>query len=497
MLYNNEGYAKGIGGMSEAHAIFSLFASLTIKVVEGIQWVLRQMFEVVNKSYLGLSRQMEFHADLVAASICGSNNIINALRRVEFADACYNATVDLCNVAWKDKKVVKDFYTDHRIVANHLAKRNRMSLVEGLPVIEQGTTSGIVNRINYKNQWASHPELEERNQYLKPFNLTADVDHRSAWTLFDSKEKWQELLTQKIYTAIPEEEVQGFLPEEEFENLVVEQDKSFSFPLVFKEYYDNRLITSFDAEAIVKQPFVLTTLDQVLTGDGYLLPKKIEILSQDVAILSSIIKKEIETRSFDFDGQKYDSKEAPAILAQLESELEQNQKELIELDQKLFRFFYAIAPLAQAENLKKCYQEYFTHRTKGDAYLDQVNRFMNILAPIYRGETIAIDTINRIITNFKAEDERTFKNDLKYWLSCGAFDKEAKLKEDIQRFLSADYQYFFGENFLEDELNDLNQLVNESWNCIYNQSFQQFKSITETQAALLQPIIEKELELEG
>ncbi|HVG15912.1 MAG TPA: M48 family metallopeptidase [Chitinophagaceae bacterium] len=486
MLYNNQGYANSIGGMSQAHAIFSLFAALTVKVVQGIQWVLRQMFEVVNKSYLGLSRQMEFHADLVAASICGSNNIINALRRAEFADVCYNATIDLCNEAWRDKKVVQDFYTDHRIVVSHLAKRNRMSLIEGLPVIEQSTMSGVTNRINYKNQWASHPALTERNEYLKPFGLTAGVDHRSAWTLFDAKGKWNELLTQKIYTAIPKAEVQGVLTEEEFENLVIVQDKKFSFPEVFKEYYDSRFITAFDVEAAVKQPFLITTLDQVLTEEGYLLPKKIEILAQDVAILNSIIKKEIQTRSFDFDGQKYDRKEASAILAQLEAEHEQKQNELKELDQRLFRFFYAIAPLAQAESLKQCYHAYFDQRSKGEAYIDKVNRFMNILAPIFRGETISIDTINRMIANFKAEDEPAFKKELKYWLLLGTFDNEPTLKEDIQKFLAADYQYFFEKDFLEGELNDLSRLAQESWNCIHDQSFQQFKSISEVQADLLQ-----------
>ena len=121
MLYNNRGYANSLDSMSGVHAIFSLFASLTIKVVQGIQWVLRQMFTVVNKCYMGLSRQMEFHADLVAASVCGSNNIINALKRAEFAEICYSATLDLCNEAWKEKKVVTDFYTDHRIMVKHIA----------------------------------------------------------------------------------------------------------------------------------------------------------------------------------------------------------------------------------------------------------------------------------------------------------------------------------------------------------------------------------------
>jgi Zn-dependent protease with chaperone function len=116
MLFNNNGYANSLNSLASVHGIFSIFVQLTIQVVKGIQWVLHQMFRVVNKSYLSLSRQMEFHADLVAASLYGSNNIISALRRSEFADNCFATTLDVCNQAWKEKKVVADFYTAHHLV---------------------------------------------------------------------------------------------------------------------------------------------------------------------------------------------------------------------------------------------------------------------------------------------------------------------------------------------------------------------------------------------
>lgn len=87
MLFNNQGYAQTLGAAGSIHGILSIFAHITVGIVQAIQWVLRQVFKLVNKSYLGLSRQMEFHADLVAASLYGSNNIVNALHRIEFAEA--------------------------------------------------------------------------------------------------------------------------------------------------------------------------------------------------------------------------------------------------------------------------------------------------------------------------------------------------------------------------------------------------------------------------
>jgi Zn-dependent protease with chaperone function len=486
MLYNNQDYANALGAMSGAHAIFSFFASITVKVVQGIQWVLQQMFTVINKSYMGLSQQMEFHADLVAASVCGSNNIISALRRAEFAEVGYAATLDLCNEAWKQKKVVNDFFTDHRLVVTNLARRNQISLVEGMPVIEEVNNTTVTSRINCKNQWASHPPLEERNEYLQPFGLTAEVNTASAWSLFNEKEKWKEQLTKKIYTAIPQEEIQGSLTENEFEELMLRQEQQFSFPPLFKEYYNGRIIAVFDVEALVNEPFVIKNFEEIFTEEIYLLPRRIEILAQDIALLEAISKKEITTRSFDFDGEKRDANEASEVKSQLETELEEKKKELLAADQRAFRYFYAIAPLAEAEKLKRHYQEYFATREKSDAFVARANQFMSLLSPIYRGETLGVDTINNMITNFKAEDEPWLKKEWQYWMDAGAFEKESALKEGLQKFIEANYQYFFGQSFLEGELGELNRLVQEGWNAIYNFVFTRFKTITEVQAQLQQ-----------
>jgi Zn-dependent protease with chaperone function len=46
------------------------------------------MYGVINKNYMSLSREMEFHADAVAASVSGSENLITALKKLEISDAC-------------------------------------------------------------------------------------------------------------------------------------------------------------------------------------------------------------------------------------------------------------------------------------------------------------------------------------------------------------------------------------------------------------------------
>jgi hypothetical protein len=440
---------------------------------------------VVNQSYLSLSRQMEFHADLVAASLYGSNNINSALKRSEFADGCLATTLDVCNVAWKEKKVVGDVYTMHHLVETETARLNQLHFVNGLPVLNDDEESGIANRVNYKDQWASHPTLQERKAYLESFGLTAAVDAAPAWTLFRDSEKWKEELTRHFYKSIPASEVSGTIDLPQFETLFKQQVQAFSFPPAFRGFYNNRVVTLFDPEAVAKAPFVLQPYESILTEEAAMLPKRIQYLEQDIAVLQAIVNGDVATRSFDFDGQKYARKEATAVLAQLEGEKEAAQQTLEALDQAVFRYFYAILPLAEAEALKAAYRHYFEQRSNADAFVQTANNMMEGLGPVFRGESMSIETAQSIVAKLKETHEPPFKHQLRLWLTVGAFDGDASVKSAVEKFLSTHYEYFSGSSFFDNELNELAGLVSDSWNGISNHVFSLFKAIAEIQDAAL------------
>lgn len=486
MLFNNQGYANSLRSFANLHGIVAVCVQLTVKVVQGIQWVLQQLFKVVNSCYMSLSRQMEFHADLVAASICGSNNIINALRRSEFADACYAATLDTCNTAWKDQKVVTNFFTHHRSVVAHLATLHQLSLVGGLPVLKGDEEHSGGNRVNVKDQWASHPTLQERKAFLDAFELAAPVDTAPAWTLFKNEEEWKEKLTKLVYRNVPESDIKGRVDEAQFEALFTQQLQSYAYPAVFREFYNNRLVNRFDPDAVAHEPFVRPPFEDILNEEAVLVPKKLQYLQQDIAVLQAIVKKEVVTNSFDFDGQKYRRNEAAAVLAKLEGEKEALQKQLETLDQTVFRYFYAVAPLPEAEALKAAYQRYFSQRNKADKSLETMSRMMDVLGSVFSGETMSVETIRALIKKLKDDHEPGFKGLLNDWLATGAFDADVAVKAAAEQFTQTRYEYFGVNSFFDNELIELNRVVQDSWHCISHHVFSLFKTITETQAAILE-----------
>ena len=73
---------------------FSQFTGKFMWIVIGysraIRWILRKTYELVSKSYMALSREMEFHADEISASVAGSLPAKSALLRSRLASDSFN-----------------------------------------------------------------------------------------------------------------------------------------------------------------------------------------------------------------------------------------------------------------------------------------------------------------------------------------------------------------------------------------------------------------------
>ncbi|MBY0476622.1 MAG: M48 family metalloprotease [Chitinophagaceae bacterium] len=88
MLYENNDFGKFLHTWGNLHWAIGIFVWITVQIIKGIQSVLQGMYSFINKNYMSLSREMEFHADAVAASVSGGNNLASALKKLEISDAC-------------------------------------------------------------------------------------------------------------------------------------------------------------------------------------------------------------------------------------------------------------------------------------------------------------------------------------------------------------------------------------------------------------------------
>ena len=485
MLFDNSGYASMVSGFANASGYFAFFANITIWIVRGIQSLLKEMYQVINKSYMGLSREMEFHADAVAASVSGSNNLITALRRVQVAADCYQTVVDKYNDWYKQNLIGHNLYPNQQTVMLRLCKDRRLELDSyQLPVISDSyLQTANYSRINYKDQWASHPNQHDREAHLRGLAIPGEVRQEPAWMLFRNAEQLQEELTAKLYNGVTIADGVTKLTPGKFEEKYTEELSNYSYPEVFKGFYDGRSITEFDVEQLTQniQPvgFSKSAFDNIFNEENATLALRIAFVEADIRIVTAIKEKNIEVKTFDFDGEKYTRDESAQILEKLQGQLEQLKKQQQEADENAFRFFYSINA---DEKLKQGYAEIFANRKKDQEFYDDSNKLLQVIQPLYSGQ-LKEESVIGTISQLRDVDEPRLKKNLQE--RTAIFASNAEYSALLNKFIQSNYMYFADGSFFNNELDEMTRLIFEGSNILSEARFKQLKELLEFQASMI------------
>jgi Zn-dependent protease with chaperone function len=488
MLFDNRSYANFLQGWANIDGVFAFFASITAKIASGIQWILREMYGLINKSYMRLSREMEFQADAVAASVSGSDSLVTALRKVEMAGSGYEIVLQKCDAFFREKKISENIYPNHSAVLLQIASELKLPVSNGLPLIpDEFIQQTNFSRINFKDQWASHPSTNDREQKLKQLAVPAETVNDSAWILFSEAGKWQINLTRKIYETTEKPADPVILSERDFKDKLREESSLFTLPDEYKGFYDNRQVEIIEMESLDSNG-TDKKFDELITDEDASVPKKIQAGRNDLEILKAIADKRIQVKSFDFDGIKYPRAEAATVASQLEEETKQSDEKLVKLDKEIIQFFLQRSGqkgLDVQQDLKNDYKNYFELRKKAEEYLKQVNAMMESLQPIFAGQSMQIEEINRMIDQLKTRYEKEFKDNLRSWITMGAFNLDQEIRIKAEQFIESRHVYFGANSFFDSELLELNEVCRESWIVIHNFVFARFKAILEKQLVVL------------
>jgi hypothetical protein len=282
--------------------------------------------------------------------------------------------------------------------------------------------------VNFKDQWASHHITEDREFHLYNLDVEADILQEPAWVLFTNIKGLQQQLTDKVYSGVElTPEIIKF-SNEEFVKKLKTDVSSFTIPEVYNGFYDNRQVSIPDDFNASDNNMPQIRLEELFTEENALLPKKIQAAAGDLEVLKAIRDKRIQTKSFDFDGVKYNQEDSATVIEQLEKEMKAMQAELDNLDDLARKFFIKKASNnGKGEELQKDYTGYFTLRSKADAYLKTLNEMLESLEPIFSGRTIPVEEIRSMIYTLKHEHEPEIKQKLNTWIEERAFSKDPEL----------------------------------------------------------------------
>ena len=488
MLYDNESYDRIIEKWAEINNYISFFVAIAVIINQGIQWLLRVMYQVVNINYLGLSREMEFQADEIAACITGYQPLKNSLLRLDLAQHAYNSVLGYYYEQVSNNIRSENIYKEQKFVMNFFACERSIPIKDNLPQMtldEYGKFNK--SKLYIKDQWASHPSLEERIRKLESLNITMrQSDHRLADALLHVAEKSQKQITDKIFSEIS---YSGEIINNSFENFQTGFEKQYfknTFDKVYNRYYDHKNPMCFELQAIVDKSnirfsdlFSQTKLDLIYTSMA---------LQGDIQTLTQIADKVYKVRTFDYDGQKYKQSDSRVLLEKLTSELEYINEQIKCNDVFIYQFFSNLEKkLNKGNQLESLYCELFMYDTEYDKKYSVYNQLVN--ETLFISETTPFEIIEQNLRKVR-ETEKQFKLFLADIINNEMFSNELsqETKNKLNEYLSSNFKYFGFKvvyHYHNDELEFLFMAINEYYRLLSMGYFLLKKQLLDYQVELL------------
>lgn len=476
LLYDNDGYHSAMESWANASGYFYFFAMITGAIVNCIQWVLKQVYALMNRIYMGLSRQMEFHADTVSASVTGANHLITSLRRLEVADITYNRVFGFYQENFDKSFKPDNIYSQHREVMRQFSAYHGLPVVHDLPQVDARSFARFdKSRIVVANQWASHPSTDDREKHLRSLRIETQTQHDSAWLLFSNAEEVQRQLTAKTFEQVPYKAEVQLIDANSFRTRYSESMARYQSPEAYKGYFDGRSISNVNLDELqasaINQKLTLNDLDELkaraidenftlndlLTDEVMAVPAEREGLAKDIATLDAIMKDDSGVKQFEFDGQKMTTSQGIVLKPQLERELKKAEGLLLKNDERIIAWFFRKAKDRSPE-LRAKYEHLFKV-TKGVD--DDVKIFNNVhyaLAPLYQNMQLA--EINKAVAGlevpvdvFRKHLTEMLKDAVENGFITEEQDKEAKA------YLAREWKYFTGEAYVQESIDKLNAML--------------------------------------
>ncbi len=468
--------------------VVGVFSWIVIYYSRVIRWILRKAYEVVSKSYMALSREMEFHADEISARFAGSVPAVSALLRTGLAWDSFNYVWQFYYNHISENFKAENVYPQHSYSMNQIAERYDVQFNRGLPQVKKETIARLNrSKLIITNQWASHPSVEDRIKKLEALNIQSTVSHESAWNFFINKEDIQKEVTEKLFRNWQFSESPANLSLEEFIQKYSDEVDKHSFNKKYNYFYDDRGISSFDIKLAIEKMNENSFNDfhEVYSEANVNFIHQFSGLDYDLKTIESISKSEWKIESFEYDGVKYQIKQSQQLLDILLKQHEVLYKQVNELDIKIFKFFFKLAKLiGRNEELVKYYETYFYFVSEDKSNLQIYLDLIDSMQFIYR-----IHSFNQI--RIKLEEmqskESVFRERMKKLLDDENYQSilTTEQKEKFTKYLENDWSYFDEQKYNQEELNILQEAIFQFYELCSRAPFYALKKMLDIQIEIL------------
>lgn len=458
LVNDDESYRNSIQQWANMSGYFSLFAMLAVFITSKIQWVLVKMYSFVNIRHMALSREMEFHADEVAANIAGSISLEESLLRIELAAESYQKVINFYENRISKNQGSKNIYKEQFFVMNFLAKQSEVETKNNLPNVKLSESSLFnKSKLVIENQWASHPSHEERIARLRNLNIVKEAENEPARNIFKDFSKTEEKLTTKLFSNVKYQKDKIDLDFETFTSEFEKQFKKDSFDAIFNGYYDNKN-PDFNAKENVAANDI--SFEELFSKEKVELVYTLLALESDKKTIEAVISKEIPLKTFDYDGKKYKANEATKLIPQIDHQISELKLQILENDSNIYTYFLKSAE--KSDKKQEFETTYNSFAAYDKEYEDRFKIYTEVVAATaFISERTPFEQISINFKKLKPLEEK-LKAEILPFLNNTLLteDLEEQTIKDLRYYIEKDLIYFNNDQYLDTHLQYLMNAVN-------------------------------------
>lgn len=174
-----------------------------------IVWSIRSLVEIAFRGVVlaqrALSREMEYQADLVAASLTGSDALVHALHKLEAADDGWQRALRFAEREFAQDRPVKDLFAIQSRIIEHMRvvlNDPGHGVVPAVPADAAHAYRLFQNDIAQPSQmWATHPPSAAREENLKRHYIACPIDARPAMEVLRNAHALREQVSLGLFTG--------------------------------------------------------------------------------------------------------------------------------------------------------------------------------------------------------------------------------------------------------------------------------------------------------
>lgn len=456
-LYDNEDFDSTLNTFASTNVIIYFFAKISYAIISGIKWILQKTYEFLYKRHLSLSRQMEFHADAIAATVVGSEAQNSALLRIDLSDMALNNSVAVY-LNSEEKINTNNIFENQNSLLHFYAKEFKHEIINGLPHINLKDLKRFDHsKLNIEDQWSSHPTMQQRIDFISSMNIPAkDSDIRIAINLLQYSEKYSQTLTQKLLSLNGIDYSDKFITNEKFmENFTV-KEKEFQFPVLFNSYYSlkNPLLQNLHLSDLVSKNYNPL---EFFSDDKVSMVFEKNSLENDLQTIELIRIKEIKIKTFDYDGKKYMAHQTVRVKKLIEDRLEFVNTEIEKNDVEILHFLSYDSESNEKKMLREKIQNYIETDEKFEKYDKSFKDFLPFVS--FMSVTLPFDQIRKKRSEM-LEKEKDFKEMIRLISQESNFKDHMNEDERslFKKYLESENKYFEHDQYINDDIKMLSDI---------------------------------------